>query len=75
MILSDHHSKGRIEENTMHHILKWKCPGVMQIITIIGLFLTVYSQYLYLSNIKYYNNNNNIRTITITIIIIIIIII
>ena len=32
MILSDHHSKGLIEENTMHYILKWKCQGVMQII-------------------------------------------
>ena len=40
-----HHSKGRIEENTMHYILKQECSQVMQIIAIIWLFLTVYSQY------------------------------
>ena len=40
-----HHSKGLIEENTMHYILKLECSEVMQIIAIIWLFLTVYSQY------------------------------
>ena len=40
-----HHSKGLIEENTMHYILKQECSQVMQIIAIIWLFLTVYSQY------------------------------
>ena len=40
-----HHSKGLIEENTMHYILKQECSQVMQIIAIIRLFLTVYSQY------------------------------
>ena len=40
-----HHSKGLIEENTMHYILKLECAEVMQIIAIIWLFLTVYSQY------------------------------
>ena len=39
-----HHSKGLIEEN-MHYILKLECSEVMQIIAIIWLFLTVYSQY------------------------------
>ena len=39
-----HHSKGLIEENTMHYI-KQECSQVMQIIAIIWLFLTVYSQY------------------------------
>ena len=39
------HSKGLIEENTMHYILKQECSEVMQIIAIIWLFLTVYSQY------------------------------
>ena len=40
-----HHSKGLIEENTMHYILKPECFEVMQIITIIWQLLTVYSQY------------------------------
>ena len=40
-----HHSKGHIEENTMHYILKQECSEVKQIIAIICLFLTVYSQY------------------------------
>ena len=40
-----HHSKGLIEENTMHSILKLECSEVMQIIAIIWLFLTVYSKY------------------------------
>ena len=40
-----HHSKGLIEENTMHYILKQEFSQVMQIIAIIWLFLTVYSQY------------------------------
>ena len=40
-----HHSKGLIEENTMHYILKQECSEIMQIIAIILLFLTVYSQY------------------------------
>ena len=40
-----HHSKGLIEENTMHYILKQECSEVMQIIAITSLFLTVYSQY------------------------------
>ena len=40
-----HHSKGLIEENTMHYILKLECSEIMQIIAIIWLFLTVYSQY------------------------------
>ena len=40
-----HHSKGLIEENTMHYILKQECCQVMQIIAIIWLFLNVYSQY------------------------------
>ena len=40
-----HHSKGLIEENTMHHVLKQESSQVMQIIAIIWLFLTVYSQY------------------------------
>ena len=39
------HSKGLIEENTMHYILKLECSEVMQIIAIIWLFLTDYSQY------------------------------
>ena len=39
------HSKGLIEENIMHYILKQECFQVMQIIAIIWLFLTVYSQY------------------------------
>ena len=33
-----HHSKGLIEENTMHYILKLECSEVMQIIAIIWLF-------------------------------------
>ena len=40
-----HHSKGLIEENTVRYILKQECSQVMQIIAIIWLFLTVYSQY------------------------------
>ena len=40
-----HHSKGLIEENTMDYILKLEYSDVMQIIAIIWLFLTVYSQY------------------------------
>ena len=40
-----HHSKGLIEENTMHYILKQECSEIMQIIAIIWRFLTVYSQY------------------------------
>ena len=40
-----HHSKGLIEENTMHYILKLECSEVMQIIAIIWIFLTVYSQF------------------------------
>ena len=40
-----HHSKGLIEKNTMHNILKLEYSEVMQIIAIILLFLTVYSQY------------------------------
>ena len=40
-----HQSKGLIEENTMHYILKQECSEVMQIIAIIWLFWTVYSQY------------------------------
>ena len=40
-----HHSKGLIEENTMHYILKQEYSEVMQIIAIIWLFMTVYSQY------------------------------
>ena len=40
-----HHSKGLIEENTMHYILKQEYSDVMQIIAIVWLFLTVYSQY------------------------------
>ena len=40
-----HHSRGLIEENTMHYILKLECSEVMEIIAIIWLFLTVYSQY------------------------------
>ena len=39
------HSKGLIEENTMHYVLKLESSEVMQIIAIIWLFLTVYSQY------------------------------
>ena len=39
-----HHSKGLIGENTVHYILKQECSQVMQIIAIIWLFLTVYSQ-------------------------------
>ena len=39
------HSKGLIEENTVHYILKQECSQVMRIIAIIWLFLTVYSQY------------------------------
>ena len=35
-----HHSKGLIEENTMHY-MKQECSQVMQIIAIIWLFLTV----------------------------------
>ena len=35
----NHHSKGLIEENTMHYILKQECSQVMQIIAIIWLFL------------------------------------
>ena len=41
-----HHSKGLSEENTVHYILKQECSQVMQIIAIIWLFLTVYSQYV-----------------------------
>ena len=41
-----HHSKGLIEGNTIHYILKLECSAVMQIIAIIWLCLTVYSQYL-----------------------------
>ena len=40
-----HHSKGLIEENTVHYILKQERSQVMQIIAIVWLFLTVYSQY------------------------------
>ena len=40
-----HHSKGLIEENIMHYILKQECSQVMQIIAIMWLFLTVYPQY------------------------------
>ena len=40
-----HHSKGLIEENTVHYIFKQECSRVMQINAIIWLFLTVYSQY------------------------------
>ena len=40
-----HHSKGLLEENTMHYVLKLESSEVMQIIAIIWLFLTVYSQY------------------------------
>ena len=40
-----HHSKGLIEENTMHYILKLECSEIMQIIAIKWLFLTVFSQY------------------------------
>ena len=40
-----HHLKGLIEENTMHYVLKLESSEVMQIIAIIWLFLTVYSQY------------------------------
>ena len=39
------HSKGLIEENTMHYILKLECSEVMQIIAILWLCLTIYSQY------------------------------
>ena len=39
-----HHSKGLLEENTMHYILKLECLEIMQIFAIIDLFLTVYSQ-------------------------------
>ena len=39
------HSKGLIEKNTMHYILKLECSEVMQVIAIICLFLTVYSQH------------------------------
>ena len=40
-----HHSKGLIEENTMHYIWKLEYSEVMQIIAIIWLFLTIFSQY------------------------------
>ena len=40
-----HHSKGLIEKNTMHYILKLEYSVFMQIIAILLLFLTVYSQY------------------------------
>ena len=66
-----HHSKGPIEENTMHYILKLEYSEVIQIIAIILLFLTVYSQYfskvflltLYgaLYTIVYNDNNNCLR--------------
>ena len=40
-----HHSKGLIEEDTKHYIMKLECSELMQIIAIIMLFWTVYSQY------------------------------
>ena len=68
------HSKGLIKENTMHYILKLECSGVMQIIAIIWLFLTVYSQYsskvfllMSMVGLQYYNIYQNLLKIVLII--------
>ena len=47
-----HYLKGLIEENIMHYNLKLECPEVMQIIAIIGLFSTFFSNILVKSFVR-----------------------